>query len=49
MNARLLDEASVTLPLTSNTLDAAALVALPAIRSRLNAALTALAIAVATT
>jgi NAD(P)H-dependent FMN reductase len=43
MNARLLDAASVTLPLTSNTPDAAALLAAPAVRERLQAALTALA------
>ena len=42
MNARLLDPASVTLPLTSNTLDAAALLAIPAVRSQLETALHAL-------
>ena len=42
MNARLLDAASVALPLTSNTLDASALLALPAVRAQLDAAITAL-------
>lgn len=42
MNARLLEAASVTLPLTSNTLDAPALLALPAVRAQLTAALAAL-------
>ena len=45
MNARLLPAASVTLPLTSNALDAPALLALPAVRTQLAAALTALAVA----
>ncbi len=43
MNARLLDAASVTLPLASNTPDAAALLANPAVRAQLQAALTAFA------
>lgn len=43
MNARLLDDASVTLPLTTNTLDAGGLLALPAVRAQLSAALTATA------
>jgi NAD(P)H-dependent FMN reductase len=43
MNARLLDDAGVTLPLTSNSLDASALLALPAVRAQLVAALTTLA------
>ena len=42
MNARLLDAACVTLPLTSNTLDASALLQLPAVRGQLEAALVAL-------
>ena len=42
MNARLLDTASVALPLTSNSLDASALLVLPAVRSQLDAAITAL-------
>lgn len=42
MNARLLDDASVTLPLTSNALDADALLRLPAVRTQLLASLTAL-------
>ena len=45
MNARLLDAASVTLPLTSNALDAPALLALPAVRAQLESALTALSTA----
>jgi NAD(P)H-dependent FMN reductase len=45
MNARLLDAASVTLPLTSNTLDAPALLALPAVRAQLAVTLAALAAA----
>lgn len=39
MNARLLGDASVTLPLTTNTLDDAALLARPAIRAALASAL----------
>jgi len=42
MNARLLDDAGVTLPLTGNSLDAAGLLQLPAVRERLAAAFTAL-------
>lgn len=42
MNARLLDAASVTLPLTSNTPGAPALLALPTVRTQLEAALRAL-------
>ena len=42
MNARLLDGASVTLPLTSNTPDAAALLQHAAVRERLQAALAVL-------
>ena len=42
MNARLLDAASVTLPLTSNSLDTDALLRLPAVRVQLTACLTAL-------
>jgi NAD(P)H-dependent FMN reductase len=42
MNARLLDDASVTLPLTTNALDAPALLALPTVRAPLEAAVTAL-------
>ncbi len=42
MNARLLDDASVTLPLTSNSLDAEALLRLPAVRAQLVAAIAAL-------
>jgi NAD(P)H-dependent FMN reductase len=42
MNARLLDDASVTLPLTSNSLDAHALLLLPAVRERLVTSLGAL-------
>ena len=45
MNARLLDDASVTLPLTSNALDVAALLALPGVRAQLETALGALALA----
>jgi len=41
MNARLLDAASVTLPLTSNTPDSAALLGHVAVRERLQAALQA--------
>jgi chromate reductase, NAD(P)H dehydrogenase (quinone) len=47
MNARLLDEASVTLPLTSNALDADALLRLPDVRAQLTASLAALQAAVA--
>jgi len=43
MNARLLDAACVTLPLTGNSLDAPALLRLPAVRAQLQAVLTALA------
>lgn len=43
MNARFLDAACVTLPLTSNSLQADALLAHAAVRSQLEAALTALA------
>ena len=42
MNARLLDNATVTLPLTSNTLDVDTLIRLPAIREALLPSLTAL-------
>jgi NAD(P)H-dependent FMN reductase len=42
MNARLVDAASVTLPLTSNTPDAAALLKDDAVRARLQAALAGL-------
>lgn len=42
MNARLIEKACVTLPLTSNTLEAAALLELPAIRERLQFSITAL-------
>lgn len=42
MNARLLDAACVTLPLTSNALDAPALLLLPAVRGQLEAVLVAL-------
>ena len=42
MNARLLHDASVTLPLATNTLDAPALLRLPAVRERLTSALAAL-------
>lgn len=42
MNARIIDAASVTLPLTSNTLDAESLIQLPAIREALLASLTIL-------
>jgi len=42
MNARLLDGASVTLPLTSNSLDADALQRLPAVRDQLVTSLAAL-------
>jgi NAD(P)H-dependent FMN reductase len=45
MNARLLDDASVTLPLTSNTLDRDALLQLPAMRSQLLASLAAISAA----
>jgi NAD(P)H-dependent FMN reductase len=40
MNARLLDAASVTLPLTGNSLDAAGLLRLPVVRAQLQTALT---------
>jgi len=43
MNARLLDDASVTLPLTTNALETAALLRLPAVRGQLETALTAIA------
>ena len=43
MNARLLDAASVTLPLTGNSLDAAGLLRLPAVSERLQAALAGIA------
>jgi len=42
MNARLLDRASVALPLTSNALDADALLRIPAVREKILIALTAL-------
>ena len=42
MNARLIEAASVTLPLTSNTLDTEALRQLPAVRERLQLSLTAI-------
>ena len=42
MNARLLNAASVTLPLTGNSLDAAGLLRLPAVRERLLASLEAI-------
>jgi chromate reductase len=45
MNARLLDAASVTLPLATNALDAATLLALPVIRIQLEVAVAALAAA----
>jgi chromate reductase len=41
MNARLLDAASVTLPLTSNTADVPTLLALPGVRAQLTASLRA--------
>ncbi|MDB6115397.1 MAG: hypothetical protein JWQ62_2342 [Lacunisphaera sp.] len=43
MNARLIETASVTLPLTNNSLDASALLAVPAVRAQLESALAALA------
>jgi chromate reductase len=43
MNARVLDAASVTLPLTSNTHDVPALLALPAVRAGLETVLAAIA------
>jgi len=43
MNARLLDDASVTLPLTTNALDASALLRMPAVRGQLETVLTAIA------